>query len=115
MPIPSRRAVLASLMAAGAATAVPKFAMAQNEQRKNTADNPYVIANPKLGFVNLLREPGRELMEKDQAALGPLFNGNVEVAAKTLPRCNVLFLYCALDASAHVAGLSVSLSFRDVV
>jgi len=86
---------------------------AQIERRTTTMDDPYVIANPALNFLNLAGEAGNELMARDYAALEFVFNGNIQIANRNLPRCNVLFLYGALDASGRLAGNSFT--FRDVI
>jgi len=86
---------------------------AQIERRTTTMDDPYVIANPALTFLNLAGEAGNELMARDYAALEFVFNGNIQIANRNLPRCNVLFLYGALDASGRLAGNSFT--FRDVI
>jgi hypothetical protein len=87
--------------------------MAQGERRATTFDNPYIIAKPSLAFVNLLGGAAKELMEKDHATLDGIFHDNIQITDRTLPKCNVLFLYCALEASGSIAGLS--LSFRDLI
>jgi hypothetical protein len=87
--------------------------MTQNERRSTTANNPYVISNPSLGFVNLLGDAGKDLMAQDRATLDDIFHENIHIAERTLPRCNVLFLYGALEPSGSVAG--ASLTFRDMI
>ena len=86
--------------------------MVQNE-RTNTVNDPYIIPKPKLGMWNLIGDAGAALLAQDQADLGPLFANSVQVGTQSVPRCNVLFLYCALDASTRVAGQSFSM--RDVI
>jgi hypothetical protein len=113
MTITTRRAVLASFAATGITGGLSTLAWAQAQSRTTTFNNPFIIPNPKLGFVNLAGSAGKDLVEKDRAALRNVFGSNIEVAERALPRCNVLFLYCALDASARVAG--ASFSFRDVI
>jgi hypothetical protein len=86
---------------------------AQTELRTATMANPYVIANPALTFLNLAGDVGNALMARDYAALEFVFNGNIQIANRNLPRCNVLFLYGALDAAGRLAGNSFT--FRDVI
>jgi len=52
-------------------------------------------------------------MERDHAVLNDIFRDNIEIAIRTLPKCDVLFLYCALEASGIVAGSSRN--FRDLI
>lgn len=52
-------------------------------------------------------------MEQDRATLAEVFHNNIQVAERTLPKCNVLFLYCALEASGRIAGFSFS--FRELI
>ncbi len=87
--------------------------MPQSERITTTAGRPFVIANPLLAFVNLTGDTGKALMEADRDALSQVFRGNVEIADKKLPRCNVLFLYCSFEDSGRIAGHSYS--FRDLV
>jgi hypothetical protein len=87
--------------------------MAQVERRTTTADNPYVIPNPSLVFANLAGNTGKRLMDQDRKSLEDLFRGRIFFADRTLPRCNVLFLYCALEASGRVSG--ASFTFRDLI
>lgn len=126
----NRRNALASCAAAGLGTAfgdlalpglgvadlgahAEGFQMAQNERRPITADNPYVIANPTLGFVNLAGPAGAALLERDRATLTDIFQNNIKIADNEVPVCNVLFFYGTLDASARVAGQKFS--FRDMI
>ena len=87
--------------------------MTESERRTTTANNPYVISNPSLAFVNLAGNEGKDLMEKDRAALEDIFRDNIQIADRTLPRCNVLFLYCALEVSGRIAG--ASFNYRDLI
>lgn len=109
----NRRNALASGAAAGLTMAIGERALAQDERRPTSVDNPYVIANPTLGFVNLLGTAGADLLERDRTALAGVFQNNIVIADKKLPACNVLFLYCTLEASARVAGHNFS--FRDLI
>jgi hypothetical protein len=87
--------------------------MTESERRTTTAGNPFIIPNPSLAFVNLAGNEGKDVMAKDRAALEDIFRDNIQIADRTLPRCNVLFLYCALEASGRIAGMSFT--FRDLI
>ncbi len=87
--------------------------MAQVERRTTTADNPYIISSPSLAFANLAGNAGKSLMDQDRRSLEDVFRGRILVADQTLPRCNVLFVYCALDSSGHISG--ASFTFRDLI
>ena len=51
-------------------------------------------------------------MLQDQAAFADIFGENVRIADRTLPRCNVLFVYGAMDAFGRIAGMTWT--FRDL-
>jgi hypothetical protein len=111
-----RHMVMASIAAAAAGPGDAaefengdRFRMAQGEPRTTTVDDPYVIATPSLGLLNLLGAKADKLLKQDQAELGPLFPGGVQVSTRQVPKCNVLFLYCDIDASSRLAGSSYSL------
>jgi hypothetical protein len=87
--------------------------MTQGERRTTTSDNPYVISNPSLALLNLLGERGARLAEEDRSSLSDVFRNNLQIAERSLPRCNVLFIYCDIEPSGWIANLS--LFFRDVV
>jgi hypothetical protein len=87
--------------------------MTESERRTTTASNPFIISNPSLAFVNLAGNEGKDLMAKDRAALEDIFRDNIQIADRTLPRCNVLFLYCDLEISGRIAGMSFT--FRDLI
>jgi hypothetical protein len=87
--------------------------MTENERRTTTVNNPFIISNPSLAFVNLAGNEGKDLMAKDRAALEDIFRDNIQIADRTLPRCNVLFLYCSLETSGRIAG--TSFTFRDLI
>jgi hypothetical protein len=99
--------------AINAAARAGHVTLAQSERRMTTSDNPSIIPGPKLALANLSGSAGKALVEQDRAALNSVFGNNIEVAERTVPKCNVLFLYCALETSGRVTGLSVS--FRDVI
>lgn len=123
MPIITRRAILSSA-AAGAASAIsticpvaafaePAIRMAQTERRATTVDNPFIIASPVLGLANFLGSAGASLMQQDSKTLGDVFENKIRNADRSVPVCNVLFLYCALEPSGRLSGLSIP--FRDVI
>jgi hypothetical protein len=66
---------------------------------RTTVDRPLEIHNPVIGFLNLLGPAGSQLSEADQRVLGPLFT-HTQVSDGLPPRCNVLFIYCTLNARA---------------
>jgi hypothetical protein len=115
----TRRDMMTTGIAVAAAGTVPgvaaafesknRFMTAQGERRTTTADNPYVIATPSLGLLNLLAARGAALLERDKADLGPLFPGGVQVSTQQVPKCNVLLLYGDIDASARISGSPHSL------
>ena len=106
----TRRSVLIASTAAG--LGLPRLAAAQTQPRTTTVDNPYIIANPSLALVNLQGASAKDWVEQDRAALAGVFKSNIQVTDRTT-RCNVLFLYCALEASGQVAGTSST--FRDLI
>src|SRR5690349_12063919 len=108
----TRRTALISSAAAGFAAALPRLAAAQTERRTTTVDNPYIIADPSLALVNLQGASAGPYVEQDRAALAGIFKSNIQVTDRTT-RCNVLFLYCALEVSGQVAGTSST--FRDLI
>jgi hypothetical protein len=58
---------------------------------------PLEIHDRVIGFLNLLGPTGSQLSEADQHVLGPLFK-HIQVSDKLPPRCEVLFIYCNLNA-----------------
>jgi len=73
-----------------------------------TADRPFVMKNPAIGFLNLQGERGAKLAECDSRALSPLFTAS-QMSQNGVPRCDVLFVYCDINASGSVEGTSDSL------
>jgi hypothetical protein len=67
---------------------------------------------PAIAFVNLSGTDCDSVLAEDSSEIGGLFHGKV-VVATTVPACDVLFLYCAVDTSGNVVGQETSL--RDVV
>lgn len=70
---------------------------------KTTADRPFRIDRPSIGFLNLQGEAGSALVESDKSVLSSLFS-TAAVSVTVPPRCEVLFLYCALDEEGRVLG-----------
>jgi hypothetical protein len=62
-----------------------------------------VIRAPRLAVLNLGGRACAPLVEQDRAAFQPLFQ-SIECATYGVPRCDVLFLYGAVDMSASVGG-----------
>ncbi len=79
------------------------FGRGKSTSRVTTVDNPYRIANPTIGFLNLDGPSGAALAAADREVLSPLFNV-VRFSEDAPPRCDVLFIYCALDADGGVAS-----------
>lgn len=77
-----------------------------------TADHPLVLPRPALGFLNLKGADGERMMEADARMLAPLFS-RVEKGTQSAPRCEVLFIYCDLDAAGKVTGSAQGI--RDLI
>jgi hypothetical protein len=73
-----------------------------------TADHPFVIEKPAIGFLNLQGDSGTPLMDKDSRELSPLFNTSV-TSTLEIPTCGVLFLYCDINDNGQVGGTTHSL------
>src|SRR5690348_11507766 len=80
--------------------------------RTTTADRPFRIPNPRIGFLNLQGASGSALAAADQRILSPLFNAS-HASTDVVPRCEVLFLYCTVDAQGKIQGHSTGI--RDVI
>jgi hypothetical protein len=76
--------------------------------QRTTHDRPFVIQNPVVGFLNLQGERASALLESDADVLSPLFS-ECRSSDSGLPRCDVLFLYCDIDASGRVENATDSL------
>jgi len=81
--------------------------------RITSGSDPFIINSPVLGFLNLAGDNGSSLAKKDQDYLGNLFSTTLGAETNKLPKCNVLFLYCVLDASGRIAGQQFPL--RDLI
>lgn len=77
--------------------------------RATSADSPFVIANPTIGFLNLAGDSGWTLAQQDRAALARGFSAASDIETTKVPRCNVLFLYGALAPSGEMAGQPIAL------
>jgi len=80
--------------------------------RKTTADNPYCINDPAIGFLNLRGSAGEDMMAVDRKIVGPLFR-DVRESRGDVPQCAVLFLYGDIDASGRFVGGAQSL--REII
>jgi hypothetical protein len=67
----------------------------QSQSIRTTANAPFQIQNPVIGFVCMAPEH-QQLMEADKAAIGSLFSECRSSTNQTVP-CHVLFLYCNID------------------
>lgn len=72
-----------------------------------TADQPFRIDAPRIGFLNLMGEPGAALMDADCKVLAPLFKSS-EVSSSSAPACNVLLIYCELEENGSISGSDAS-------
>jgi len=74
---------------------------------ETSAANPFRIKQPAIGFF--CASPSfSELMEADKAALGPLFSKSF-VLTNGSPACDVLMIYCDVEANGKLTNLRVSL------
>jgi hypothetical protein len=84
----------------------------RSRTRTNTLQDPFRIANPRIGFLNLQAAQGAALAEADRSVLSALFkisNASTDIA----PKCEVLFIYCTLGADGRITGYPGSL--RDTI
>jgi len=70
------------------------------------------LPSPKVGILNVAGEYGKGLIEADLALLTGAFV-RVEVLERSVPKCDVLFLYGRLTAAGAVEGLGQGL--REVI
>jgi hypothetical protein len=68
-----------------------------------TVHRPFRITNPAIGFLNLQGTQGAVLADADRAVLSPLFKAS-HLSTDPPPRCEVLFIYCTLDAEGRTVG-----------
>ncbi len=78
-----------------------------------SASSPYVIRNPTIGFLNLSGDEGRRLAQRDHGELSSEFAMASDIESEKIPRCNVLFVYCALEVSGKISAQPYSL--RDLI
>jgi hypothetical protein len=64
---------------------------------------PPVILHPRIAFVNLAGDSCAAMAAADCAAIGGLFDGNVQVTTAAVS-CSVLFLYCHFEPSGKIVG-----------
>ena len=76
--------------------------------RKTTADSPFCIENPTIGFLNLQGQKGNILLEADRKLLSPLFKSS-KVSSDVTPKCQVLFIYCDIDSKGKILGCASSI------
>ena len=78
---------------------------------RTTANSPYRIPKPVVGFVCVAPEH-QALMDADKAAIGPIFAECRSSTGEVVP-CHILFLYCNVDKTGSLPGLSMRI--RDFV
>lgn len=88
------------------------FGSRRSTAQTTTVDRPFRIPSPGIGFLNLQGSSGAALAAADQRVLSPLFKTSHE-STDVVPRCEVLFLYCTVDAQGRIEGHSTSI--RDLI
>ena len=73
----------------------------QGATRSVTLHNPLKIDDPKIGFLDLLAGRANGVVVEDRAAFDGMF-GLVEGRDTEPPVCDVLLLYCDLNAEGPV-------------
>jgi len=68
---------------------------------RTTADRPYRIVDPTIGFLNLQGASGMVLAHPDRNGLGSLF-GQVRESTSEVPRCDVLFITTRSSATVQL-------------
>ena len=76
--------------------------------RRITAEEPFRIESPRIGFWNLLGEGSSALLEEDRRTIGSLFP-HVDEGVSGPPLCHVLMLYCRILGDGSVEGTRLSL------
>lgn len=71
----------------------------------STAGSPFCINNPAIGFLNFQGSRGTQLLEADRRTLSPLFKSS-HVSSDVAQKCQVLFIYCTVDANGSIEGSS---------
>lgn len=80
--------------------------------RSRRASPAPTITRPVLGILDLDRDRFGALAGEDRAALGPLFSSVME-SDSAPPACDVLLVYCEIEAGGRVAGSPLSL--REII
>ena len=88
------------------------FGGGKTATQKTTADRPFRIPNPSIGFLNLQGEPGAALAAADERILSPLFKSS-QSSTNVVPKCEVLFIYCRVDDQGKIVGRPESI--RDLI
>jgi len=65
-----------------------------------------------IGFLNLQGAQGTSLLEADRARIAPLFKDS-RISNDSIPKCDVLFIYCSLGADGSVAASRIGV--RDMI
>jgi hypothetical protein len=88
------------------------FGARGSETRTTTVGNPLRVSKPRIGFLNLQGEPGAALATADRTVIAPLFTESFFTDG-TVPKCEVIFLYCNVGADGQVVGSQTGI--RDLV
>ena len=83
------------------------------EIRMTSANSPFFIRRPVIGFINLAGSDGALLAQRDMDEIGALFPAGSSLESERFTKCNVLFLYCTLESSGKISERPYSL--RDVI
>ncbi len=75
---------------------------ARSTTRKTSADNPYVVRDPRLALMNLVGAEAQSLVDADATAIARHFASCVQPGSE-VPQCDVLALYCRLDSNGRIA------------
>ena len=84
----------------------------RRHRQRTTFRNPLRIPAPRLGLLNLLGASGAALAESDRQRLASAFDSS-QLSTDASIKCDVLFLYCSLDAQGRIAGSA--LRVRDYI
>lgn len=71
-----------------------------------------VIESPKLGILNLKGDSSAGVMAEDKEALIPVFDSVLE-SQREVPHCDVLLIYCDLQANGRIHNSSEGL--REII
>lgn len=75
---------------------------------RGRGENTVPIIDPVLGIASFQGESARRWVDEDRAALAPLF-AQVHETVGAVPRCDVLFLYCAIGPDGRIGGTAAGL------